>query len=1266
MEDDDYNLKDELLAACALLGRRVDQNEYIKGEECVETLKDLQQFLHRDDSVGDIDQPNSVDSLGRRVAPRVPWELHRALADWNILQNHVLPLIASYAGDDPEILYECMVVTYLMTSLPPLPIVHLDDEKDVRAQKHKVYGAALVPAFEALAIFKEQFANSQDVLTIIMKWLMDPLLHEGSDRTEPEMLVLDLVLNLIRNLLQMQPPAGSMVELPTALVAKLAMAQDTLILKMAEENVLEMLILLAQQIEEEENRNWNLLLLDIFALIFVKEDPTEVLASTEISSGDWLNSMRRELLLKSIPKAETNTMRKSTCFSRHQRFAGLFQVKTNEEVKFVSHKIDAVRSEGPRKTMRAGPRRKPLMEVRVNRQKDRSDVLKTLDSYASTFLEVGFNSLLGTVTYDYAMESAALVASDDLNFATVSAWFLHYFRLKEKRRIASLPPRPKPSKEKESQEASQAGLTEELVLSVANATSSSEANHVESYVSQCVAAHEHGEKAREETHEHGEEAREETHEHGEKAREESKSKAGEDATASSLSRADEEGRVERQLNFDEAQGEEAMKEPASEAEHGEARGAEASQPHGEEATMKEVMTDKHQEAEQDEKEEGGKEEEEEEVDPYDYNAAFVSSLVDLSNLRWVLEKINVLMKPERGSGGAQHHKVPPFISMLRELVLTVQSLYFSYSRHNKDVASQLLRNLVYEWDLGDTLLCIIKDFRPFRNTRSHLADVVDLTHTLLRLIKSFSEDNQNLQRLKKRRRRRNRRGVEKAEGEGEWLGGESEEEILDEEYHEVMFNFNSYLKRFAHPQVVSTYVHLLSHYRVNSDQTNHQVVKMLDVIARKCEFLPMLFQLSAFRIFDRILSDSSLDGKDKYKEMVNFVRWIVREFFKLSLVSPCLFLELLAWTRSARDAELIANAYKPVVEERSRKPGKGEEAILQQIGRSAGKWTEDDDLALREAHQQFGSKANALQLISMLLEGKSVKQIALRMNKLGLVRVGHDDWSEGEEEEEEEDLFSSRQDLYTCARRLRNARPAALDWIVDNLALACRASEEMRLAAGRSEERASFLRVQDFSLVPTKSAEWEHAIDPLVSKLLCSMRLLGPRPTEGHAFWRFPASLLEDEERAEKMLEELRGVQEIPVEETRRAEVEATPDPPARTQEDATSSMATRPKRRVREATSESENEEENGRRYNFKNLSEEEEEEEEGEEKQGKEMEKEVDEMELEGEEKKDDQEEGEEEEARDIVALPLSLVDKFRSDQLAGRKRLRRVALSDESDNE
>lgn len=41
----------------------------------------------------------------------------------------------------------------------------------------------------------------------------------------------------------------------------------------AEVGVLEMVIILAQRIEDEENRTWNLLLLDIFSLIFVSPRP---------------------------------------------------------------------------------------------------------------------------------------------------------------------------------------------------------------------------------------------------------------------------------------------------------------------------------------------------------------------------------------------------------------------------------------------------------------------------------------------------------------------------------------------------------------------------------------------------------------------------------------------------------------------------------------------------------------------------------------------------------------------------------------------------------------------------------------------------------------------------------------------------------------------------------------------------------------------------------------------------------------------------------
>ena len=38
--------------------------------------------------------------------------------------------------------------------------------------------------------------------------------------------------------------------------------------------------------------------------------------------------------------------------------------------------------------------------------------------------------------------------------------------------------------------------------------------------------------------------------------------------------------------------------------------------------------------------------------------------------------------------------------MLREMVATINVLYYSRSPTNKDVAGQLLRQLIYEWDFG--------------------------------------------------------------------------------------------------------------------------------------------------------------------------------------------------------------------------------------------------------------------------------------------------------------------------------------------------------------------------------------------------------------------------------------------------------------------------------------------------------------------------------------------------------------------------------------
>ena len=66
-----------LPAAVALLGKRTGDGGYIKGEECLDSLKDLQQFLQRDDPVGEMDEPTNFNMKGQPDRRKQPWELHR-------------------------------------------------------------------------------------------------------------------------------------------------------------------------------------------------------------------------------------------------------------------------------------------------------------------------------------------------------------------------------------------------------------------------------------------------------------------------------------------------------------------------------------------------------------------------------------------------------------------------------------------------------------------------------------------------------------------------------------------------------------------------------------------------------------------------------------------------------------------------------------------------------------------------------------------------------------------------------------------------------------------------------------------------------------------------------------------------------------------------------------------------------------------------------------------------------------------------------------
>lgn len=61
--------------------------------------------------------------------------------------------------------------------------------------------------------------------------------------------------------------------------------------------------------------------------------------------------------------------------------------------------------------------------------------------------------------------------------------------------------------------------------------------------------------------------------------------------------------------------------------------------------------------------------------------------------------------------------------------------------------------------------------------------------------------------------------------------------------------------RFASPNIVHPYLLLLKSYSKNTPHTNHCIVRMLHRLAVNLKMEALLFQLSVFNLFNKILSD---------------------------------------------------------------------------------------------------------------------------------------------------------------------------------------------------------------------------------------------------------------------------------------------------------------------------------------------------------------------------------------------------------------------------
>ncbi|KAJ1455705.1 hypothetical protein M885DRAFT_519416 [Pelagophyceae sp. CCMP2097] len=275
---------EELLLVCTFVGtKRADdggegapgQQGFVRGEDSIHWLQDLQRALRRDETA--------------ERAVRV------TLGSWNVLQTKLLPLAETSLSDAGEL--RTLIKIFIMMTMPLEAAARdaLYAAPDAAASKKALAAAADAEARgaqlsrrarqarlrEAAAALVRQlcdarlaFAARPRVLRAVVGLLQAPLSRVSARRTDTDQADVELALTLVRNLVAPLPRVDDATD------AAAASSLDALIYALHKELVLDFVCEFAGAINKPENEGWNLLLVEILTPICCAHPPEAVAAAT--------------------------------------------------------------------------------------------------------------------------------------------------------------------------------------------------------------------------------------------------------------------------------------------------------------------------------------------------------------------------------------------------------------------------------------------------------------------------------------------------------------------------------------------------------------------------------------------------------------------------------------------------------------------------------------------------------------------------------------------------------------------------------------------------------------------------------------------------------------------------------------------------------------------------------------------------------------------------------------------------------------------------
>ncbi|ETW03840.1 hypothetical protein H310_05196 [Aphanomyces invadans] len=412
----DPDMLNELLLVCSNLGMMTETEDggtmFTRGEDCEEWVHDLQRAIRRD------------HATYRLVG--------KTLGRWKILQKKLLPLLINHQNDW-SLVFSILKVLVMLTMKPT------NESDNIALQLNYLRG------------YKYAFLQ-HGVIQVLMAILVEPLSREGSSRTSQDYLNMELVLTLFRNLLAIPNEDTRLV---TSATNHLARLQEDLICILHDENVFDMLLLFAEDIEAAENREWNLLVMEMLDLVLqttspkqlvasilapnqssgidnapaTKSTPPAALAATSTSSGTAASSSSS--LLSKLNQEQKN---QTKSYHRHSNFGGMLVLNGVMGRKTVvtdfSKTGDQVIPQAQRKPQQRSRRSKghgmnDISEVFGSNVSSAVDgkLGTTLRHICDTLLSKSYTSLTTSLKNEFRRGSAKLLPNDRLLYFHL-IWFL--------------------------------------------------------------------------------------------------------------------------------------------------------------------------------------------------------------------------------------------------------------------------------------------------------------------------------------------------------------------------------------------------------------------------------------------------------------------------------------------------------------------------------------------------------------------------------------------------------------------------------------------------------------------------------------------------------------------------------------------------------------------------------------------------------------------------------------------------------------------------